>query len=58
MRIDFGSKLTYGYDAKYIKTKIKKYIDSMATNFLKKIPKEKVPCKCLSNNNNNARFCY
>ena len=25
MRIDFESKLTYGYDDKYIKTKIKTY---------------------------------
>ena len=41
MRIDFGSKLTYGNDAKYIKTKIEKYTDSMATNFLKKNTKRK-----------------
>ena len=47
MRIDFESKPTYGYDDKYIKTKIKTYAD--ITNFHnKKIPKEKVPCKCLS----------
>ena len=47
MRIDFESKPTYGYDDKYIKTKIKTYAD--ITNFhSKKIPKEKVPCKCLS----------
>ena len=49
MRIDFESKPTYGYDDKYIKTKIKKYADSIITNFHnKKMPKEKVPCKCLS----------
>ena len=47
MRIDFESKPTYGYDDKYIKTKIKTYAD--ITDFHnKKIPKEKVPCKCLS----------
>ena len=33
MRIDFESKPTYGYDDKYIKTKIKKYADSIITNF-------------------------
>ena len=49
MRIDFESKPTYGYDEKYIKTKIKKHADSIITNFHnKKMPKEKVPCKCLS----------
>ena len=49
MRIDFESKPTYGYDHKYIKTKIKKYGDIIITNFHnKKMPKEKVPCKCLS----------
>ena len=48
-RIDFESKPTYGYDDKYIKTKIKTYADIIITNFHnKKIPKEKVPCKCLS----------
>ena len=49
MRIDFESKPTYGYDDKYIKTKIKTYADIIITNFHnKKMPKEKVPCKCLS----------
>ena len=49
MTIDFESKPTYGYDDKYIKTKIKTYADSIITNFHnKKMPKEKVPCKCLS----------
>ena len=33
MRIDFESKPTYGYDDKYIKTKIKTYGDSIITNF-------------------------
>ena len=50
MSIDFNSKITYGDDDdKYIKTKIKTYSDIIITNFHnKKIPKEKVPCKCLS----------
>ena len=50
MSIDFNSKITYGNDDdKYIKTKIKAYLDIIITNFHnKKIPKEKVPCKCLS----------
>ena len=49
MIIDFESKPTYGYDDKYIKTKIKTYSDSIITNFHnKKMPKQKVPCKCLS----------
>ena len=49
MRIDFESKPTYGYGDKYRKTKIKKYADSIITNFHnKKMPREKLPCKCLS----------
>ena len=49
MEIDFNTKTTYGDDDKYIKTKIKTYADIIITNFHnKKIPKEKVPCKCLS----------
>ena len=53
MKIDFNTKTTYGDDDKYIKTKIKTYEDSITTNFYnekesKKIPEEKVPCKCLS----------
>ena len=48
MKIDFNTKTTYGDDDKYIKTKIKTYKDSITTNFYnKKMPKEKVPCKCL-----------
>ena len=49
MRIDFESKPVYGDDDKYIKTKIKIYVDNIITNFHnKKMPKEKAPCKCLS----------
>ena len=49
MSIDFNSKITYGDDDKYIKTKkTKTYSDIIITNFHnKKMPKEKVPCKCL-----------
>ena len=44
----FESKLVYGDDDKYIKTKIKTYAGSIITNFHnKKMPKEKAPCKCL-----------
>ena len=54
LKIDFSTKTTYGDDGdKYIKTRIKTYKDSITTNFynkngFKKIPEEKVPCKCLS----------
>ena len=49
MRIELESKPTYGYDDKCIKTKIKTYSGIIITNFHnKKMPKEKVPCKCLS----------
>ena len=49
MRIDLESKPIYGYDDKYIKTKIKKYANIIITNFQnKKMTKEKVPCKCRS----------
>ena len=49
LSIDFNSKITYGDDDdKYIKTKIKTYADIIITNFHNKMPKEKVPCKCLS----------
>ena len=52
MGIDFDSEPTYGNDDKYIKTKIKAYEDTVTTNFYnekgsKKIPEEKIPCKCL-----------
>ena len=43
------SKLVYGKDVKYIKTKIKTYAGNIITNFHnKKMPKEIAPCKCLS----------
>ena len=53
MKIDFNTKTTYGDDDKYIKTRIKTYKDSITTNFynkkwLKKVPEEKIPHKCLS----------
>ena len=49
MKINFESKLVYGDDDRYIKTKIKTYAGSIITNFHnKKMPKEKAPCKCLS----------
>ena len=47
LNIDFESKSVYSNDDKYIKTKIK--ICAKNTNFHnKKMPKEKIPCKCLS----------
>ena len=49
LKVDFESKPVYGDNDKYIKAKIKIYADSMSTNFHnRKMPKEKVPCKCLS----------
>ena len=49
LKIDFESKPVYGDNEKYIKRKRKIYAGSMVTNFHnKKMPKEKVPCKCLS----------
>ena len=49
MKINFEIKPIYGDDGdKYTKTKIKLYADSIITNFHKKIPKQKAPCKCLS----------
>ena len=55
--MDFDREPIYCNDEKYIKTKIKTYIDSVTTNFCnkngcKKIPEEKIPHKCL-----NLRFC-
>ena len=48
MKINFESKLVYGDNDKYIKTKIKTYAGSLITLFHnKKMPKEKAPCKCL-----------
>ena len=47
--INLESKPTYGDHDKYINTKIKIYAGSIITNFHnKKMPKEKVPCRCLS----------
>ena len=44
IKINFESKLVYGDDDKYIKTKIKIYADSIVAYFHnKKIPKEKSP---------------
>ena len=49
LKIEFDSEPVYGDSDKYIKTKIKIYAGSMITNFQsKKLPKEKIPCKCLS----------
>ena len=49
MSIDFSSKPVCGNDDKYIITKVKIHTASVITKFQnKKIPKEKVPCKCLS----------
>ena len=49
LNIRFESKPVYGDDDKYIKTKIKIYAKNTITNFHnKKMPKEKIPCKCLS----------
>ena len=51
MRKKIDSKPFYAnYDnSKYIKTKIKTFNDSIITNFHnKKVPKEKIPHKCLS----------
>ena len=45
----FDSESAYCDNHKYIKTKIKIYAGSIITNFpSKKLPKEKVLCKCLS----------
>ena len=49
MRINSESKSVYGDDNKYIKTKMKIYVESIVTNFHnKKMPKEKAPCTYLS----------
>ena len=49
LRIEFDSTPVYGYNDKYIKTKIKIYDGSVNTNFQgKKMAKEKAPCKSLS----------
>ena len=53
MNIDFESETTYGYDDKYVKTRIKTYKDSKITTFynktgFKEVPEEKIPHECLS----------
>ena len=53
MGIDFNTKPTYDDNEKYIKTEIKTYEDNITTNVYntkvsKKVPKEKIPHKCLS----------
>ena len=49
LKIEFDSEPVYDDNDKYIKTKIKICVVSMITNFQsKKVPKAKVPCKCLS----------
>ena len=48
MKVNFESKPVYGDDDKCIKT-IKIYADNIITNFhIKKMTKEKAPCKCIS----------
>ena len=51
--IKFNTKSTYGGEEKYTKTKTKTYENNITTNFYnkkgsKKVPKEKIPHKCLS----------
>ena len=49
LKIEFDTEPIQGDNDKYIKAKIKIYGGSMITNFQsKKMPKEKVPGKCLS----------
>ena len=53
MNIDFESETTYGYDDKYVKTRIKTYKDNKITTFydktgFKEVPEEKIPHECLS----------
>ena len=49
MDIKFDSEPVYGDNDKYIKTKIKIYMDNVNTNFQgKKMPNENSSCKCLS----------
>ena len=45
MNIEFDSKPAYGDNDKYIKTKIKSYVDKINTNLqVKNIPKENASC--------------
>ena len=53
MDIEFNTKPTYGDDEKYKKTKIKASENNITTNCYhkkgsKKVPKDKIPNKCLS----------
>ena len=49
LNVKFESKSVYGDNDKYIKTKIKSYIDKVNTNFQgKKAPEENSSYKCLS----------
>ena len=49
LKVEFESKPVYGDNGKYLKTKIKIYAVKIITNFHnKKMPEEKIPCKCLS----------
>ena len=49
LKIEFDSEPVYDDSDKYIKTKIKIYTGSIIANFQsKKMPKQKVPYKCLS----------
>ena len=49
LNVKFESKSVYGDNDKYIKTKIKSYIDKVNTNFQgKKAPAENSSYKCLS----------
>ena len=49
LQIEFDRVPVYGDNDEYIQTKIKIYANSINTNFqVKKMPKEKGPCRCLS----------
>ena len=57
LKIESDSKLVYGDDDKYIKTKIKIYGASVNTNVSRqKNAKTKSPMQLFTNNT--ARFCY
>ena len=49
LNIKFSSEPIYEDNDKYIKKKIKLYGDKVDANFhYKKLPKQNIPCKCLS----------
>ena len=57
LKIKFDNKLLYGDDKEYIKTKTKKYGDSVITNFIiKKNSERKDTIQMFIINS--ARFCY